>query len=193
MQIPRRAGWLLAGMLGFSLIVGAQQQQQPAPQPKETPKPAKKVKKVWTQDDLAGIRKPSDEYVDQKAAAEAAAKAAAEEKPVEETSKPEPIVDPVTGKPYLDPDSLEGLQEQLRRWEESVPATEQLISEARSRLAQTNEQERWESAKLELDTLEQNLLETRRRIEELKARIAAMKPPAKGATPQTPPTKPPSA
>ncbi len=188
MRFLKLAGWILAGTLSVALAVGAQ--QQPAPKPEEKPKPAKKARRVWTEDDIAGVRKPSDEYADQKSAEYAAAQAAAQKKP--EASEQKPIIDPVSGKPYVDPDSLEGLQEQLKRWEGSVARTEQQIGEARAKLAQTTDSERWESVKMEADLLEENLADTLRRIEELKARIAASKPPAKGAAPQTPPAKPPS-
>lgn len=186
MRILSRPSWILAAALGLGLATSAQQQQPPPPpKPAEQAKPARKPKKVWTEDDIAGVRKPQDEYLDQKAAEEAAAKATAQ-KPGEEASEQKPLIDPVSGKPYVDPDSPEGLEAQLKRWEASVSSTEQQINEARARLAQTSDQERWETAKMELDTLEQNLVDTRRRIEELKVRIAAVKPPAKDAAPKPP-------
>lgn len=201
MQVLKRAGWVLACTLGVALAVGAQSQQPPPPKADEK-KPPKKARKVWTQDDVARLRTPSDNYADKKAAEEAAAKAAAaasaaEQRPAEEASEQKPIIDPISGKPFVDPDSPEGLAEQLKRWEASLVATEAQLAEARSRLTQTTDPDRWESAKLEVDLLSQNVVDTQRRIEELKVRIAA-NPPKKdagasaAAQPNPPPQPPPA-
>jgi len=193
MRTLKRAGWILACTLGVALSSGAQS-QQPQPPPKaDEKKPPKKAKRVWTEDDVAGLRKPSDEYVDKKVAEEAAAKAAAspaEQKPGEEATEQKPIIDPVSGKPYLDPNSPEGLAEQLKKWESALVNTEAALNEARARLTQTTDPDRWESAKLEVDLLSQNVVDTQRRIEELKARIAALPPKKEGAAPAPKPNPP---
>jgi hypothetical protein len=53
------------------------QQQPPTPPAKEKDKAPKRAKRVWTEDDIASVRKPWDEHADKKAA-EAAAAAEAE-------------------------------------------------------------------------------------------------------------------
>lgn len=195
MRILKRGGWFLAIVLGAALAAGAQS-QQPAPKTDEK-KTVKKAKKVWTEDDVAGLRKPSDDYTDKKAAEEAAAKAAAaasaaEQKPGEAAFEQKPMIDPVSGKPYIDPDSPEGLAEQLKRWEVSLANTEAQYNEARTRLTQITDSERWESAKLEADLLSQNIVDTQRRIEELRARIAALPPKKDGAAATAPKPNPPA-
>jgi hypothetical protein len=186
----------LVSCLAAALAVSAQS-QQPPPKPDEKPKPAKKAKKVWSEDDLTGLRKPSDEYAERKAAEADAAAKAAEAKPGEEKSDAKPMIDPISGKPFVDPESPEGMAEQLRRWEQSLTHTETQLREARARLADTSDAERWETAKAEVDILESNLLDTQRRIDELKAKLAANppkeKPPAAGqqAPAPSPPPPPP--
>lgn len=187
-----RFTWFLVGGLSMALAAGAQSQQPPKPE--EKPKPAKKAKKVWTEDDLSGLRRPSDEYAEKKVA-EADAKAAeAKVKAGEKDAAGEakPIVDPISGKPYLDPNSPEGMAEELKRWEDSLTHTEAQLSEARARLADTSDPERWETAKAEVEILEGNVLDTQRRIEDLKAKLAA-NPPKEKPTPaqgQAPPPSP---
>lgn len=61
---------LLIAVVSLVEALPAGAQQRPAPQP------VKKDKKIWTNEDLADIRKPWDDYVDQKIAAAAAAEAA---------------------------------------------------------------------------------------------------------------------
>lgn len=192
----RRCPWFLTGFLVAALAVGAQS-QQPPPKPEEKPKPAKKAKKVWTEEDLSGLRRPSDEYAEKKAAeADAAAAAAAkqaERKPGEAPAPEEPRIDPVSGKPIYDPDSPEGMQEQLTNWEGSLVRLQEALREARARLADTQDPSRWETARTEVDLLEQNIVETQRRIGELKAKLAANPPTEKPAATQeqAPPAPPP--
>jgi hypothetical protein len=65
--------WLAA----FCLLVLplAAQQQQPPPAPPSKQQPAKKAKKVWTNEDLIELRRPADKYIDEKERAEKIARA----------------------------------------------------------------------------------------------------------------------
>jgi len=193
MRTLKRVGWILACALSIALGATAQSQpQQPAPKADEK-KPPKKAKRVWTEDDVAGLRKPSDEYADKKSAEEAAAKAAAsaaEPKPGEEVAAQKPMVDPISGRVYVDPDSPEGLAEQLKKWESALVNTEAALNEARARLTQVTDPDRWESAKAEVDILSQNMVDMQRRIDELKARIAVLPPKKEGAAPAPKPNPP---
>lgn len=193
MRILRNAGWLMTSLLTIVLTAGAQS-QQPAPKPEEKPKPAKKAKKVWTEEDLQAIRKPSDDYLDQKQAQEAsvneAVRTGGEQKPSEQTDQEQPRIDPVSGKPIYDPDSPEGLAEQIENWEKSIVRTAEALSEARTRMSEVTDPVRAESAKQEVEIHEQNLVDMRQRLEQLKARLADAKSAKQGkgkdATPPPP-------
>lgn len=191
----------MAAFACVSLAAAAQSQQQAPPskppeQKEQAKAPAKKAKKVWGEDDVKDLRKPWDEHTDaQRTAAEAKAaadakaaedaKAAANAPAQEKSTNP---IDPKTGKPIVDPDSVEGLEEQLKNWQLSLKNTETELEAARKRMAElTGNPERWESAKLEVEILEGNIQDTKKRIAELEPRIEqAKKPGAKPAAPPAP-------
>jgi uncharacterized coiled-coil protein SlyX len=67
-----------AMVLGFSGAAHAQTESQKPGQPAQEKKPAAKVRKVWTEDDVSSLRSPADDYREKKEAQdEAAAKQAA--------------------------------------------------------------------------------------------------------------------
>ncbi len=169
----------MAGLFASGLTLGAQSppQQFPSQPPAERAKP--KAKKVWTEDDLKSIRQPSDEYVEQKRTAEQAAQAAGVS------------VDPKTGKPDEDPDSPQALERELKKWEEDLKRDDQLAADARRELAQTTDPVRWESAKEKLDIYEQNSVEIKEKIAQIRARLVEPQKQNKSATP--PPAAPPPA
>jgi len=176
---------LLAGMLAWALAVGAQSLPQPSPSqpPAERAKP--KAKKVWTEDDLKSIRQPSDEYVEQKRAAEQAAQAAASSPDAkgDRTHAAGVPVDPKTGKPYEDPDSPQALERELKKWEEDLKRDDQLAADARRELAQTTDPVRRESAKEKLDIYEQNSVEIKEKIAQIRAGLVEAQKQNKSATP----------
>ncbi len=180
-------------MLASALAVGAQSPPQQAPS-QPLAQPAKpKAKKVWTDDDLKSIRQPSDEYVDQKRATEQAARAAAPspDAKADQTQAAGVPVDPKTGKPYEDPDSPRALERELKKWEEDLKRDDQLTADARRELAQTTDPVRRESAKEKLDIYEQNSVEIKEKIAQIRARLAEAQKQNKSAAP--PPAAPPPA
>ncbi|GEM_PF-5790794 len=74
---------LAAVSVAFLMGPPAEAQQKSDPPPKETKAPAKKAKKVWSQEDLAGLRTASDKHADSKAKAEEAQGAEATAKPAD--------------------------------------------------------------------------------------------------------------
>ncbi len=183
----------MAGLFASGVTLGAQSppQQSPSQPPAERAKP--KAKKVWTEDDLKSIRQPSDEYVEQKRTAEQAAQAAASppDAKADQTQAAGVPVDPKTGKPYEDPDSPQALERELKKWEEDLKRDDQLTADARRELAQTTDPVRWESAKEKLDIYEQNSVEIKEKIAQIRARLVEAQKQNKSATP--PPAAPPPA
>jgi hypothetical protein len=181
----------LAMLLGLALALpGMAQQEPPAPKPDENPKPAKRAKKVWTEDDLPSIRKPMDEYLDKQAAEAAAAKAASETAATEAAAQPSGKKQPgpeeaPTG--VFFPTSLEQVEKWLAFKVEEVYFQEQTVSELRNQYFAASGEERQKlAAKLEEQTkiLEQG----REELKELRAHRERMqsKPPAKDAAPKPP-------
>lgn len=175
----------MAGLFASGLTLGAQSppQQAPSQPPAERAKP--KAKKVWTEDDLKSIRQPSDEYVEQKRAAEQAAQAAASspDAKADQSQAAGVPVDPKTGKPYEDPDSPQALERELKKWEEGLKRNDQFAADARRELAQTTDPVRWESAKEKLDIYEQNSVEIKEKIAQMRARLVEAQKQNKSATP----------
>lgn len=190
----KRIAWLTAALaiLVAAGVASAQAPPPPKPAEQEKPKPpVKKAKKVWTGEDLQGLKKPWDEHTEKKEAEEAAKAEAAKEPAktaAEEPPAPEEI-DPVTGKKILDPESLEAMEKDLKSWEDEVKRTEQLAEDARKEMTSSPNQDAWESAKARMEIYQQNALDMQQKIEELRAKIAEKKktqgkPPAKAPAPQ---------
>jgi colicin import membrane protein len=203
MRVRAAGSGVLVAVLSATLAAFAQtpppQQQQPPPKPPEkqqpAKEPAKKAKKVWTNDDLGQVRKASDKYVDQKeadaakaAAEKAAAEKAAKEGKEAEGEKPQVPIDPKTGKPYEDPDSVPALEKAVKGWEDELKRSEEQLDVARREMANAANPDRWESAKTKVDVFEQNIIDIKKKIEETKAQLAEakkqQKPPAKSETPK---------
>jgi len=173
------AGLLLLGLLTLALGVAAQEPPPPPPKQEsqqEKAKPPKKAKKVWTEEDLKNLRRPSDEYLEKKRAAEEAAKAA-EDKSKEagaEEEAPQNPIDPATGKPYLDPDSPEYLEKRIKDYEQAIVQTRELAEQARDEMNSASDQDRWELAKVKLETYEANIVDLEQKLKEAKAKLAEM-------------------
>jgi chromosome segregation ATPase len=149
---------------------------------------------------MKGLHKPADKYAEEKAASKQTAKApaakSAQAKPSEagEAAPAEVPIDPHTGKPYEQPDSPEALERNLKQWEESLKRTEELAQNARREMSQVTDPDRWESAKLEAETYEQNIVEIKKRIEETRAQFEQarkqQKKPAPKPSPKAPQPRP---
>jgi chromosome segregation ATPase len=70
----RIASWTLALAVACLLALPLAA-QQPPPAPPSKQQPARKAKKVWTNEDLIELRRPSDKYIDEKEKAEKIARA----------------------------------------------------------------------------------------------------------------------
>jgi DNA repair exonuclease SbcCD ATPase subunit len=172
-------------MAALLLAAGAPGVWAQQPPPAKSEPPPKKAKKVWTDDDVKSVRKPWDEHVEKKAAEEAAkaeaAKKAAEAKTEEEEGPPE-VIDPKTGKPYVDPESPEYLEKRLKGWEEELAGTEERAERARREMIEfSNDPDRWEMAKTKLETYEENIAFIKKTIEEHKQKLEALRKAGKPA------------
>ena len=193
MNLRGKGNWLLAAAMAGAIGFAAQAPQQPPPQkPPEKQEPKKETKKprrVWTNDDVGGLRKPWDEHEEKKAAEKAAAeKVAAQAKGAEEKKEePEEVdplsIDPATGKPFLDPDSPEGIQKQIEGWEKSLVAAHEAVEEARKERNAAASQSDWDSWNDRLQIREQNVRELQELIAGLKVKLEEAK---KGAPPAQP-------
>ncbi len=104
----------LAALLALIVVpvVSAQQSQPPSPPPQQQSKPktpAKKAK-VWTDDDLQVLRKPWDDYTDQKAQTEQAADATANPP---EKALPAKKEKPATRDEYIPPKTAEEAESRI--------------------------------------------------------------------------------
>jgi len=213
MKLRGKATLLLASFLAATLPLLAQTPQQPPPKPPEQEKEKKEQKKprrVWTEDDIKGLRKASDEYAEKKAADQAAAeasKAAAEKEKKEaeagkkEEKLEEKFINPLTGEPYEDPDSPAGIEKQIKEWEKTLEEAHGSVEEDRREMSSAPNQDKWDTAKAKLDIHEESIREIQELLEGLKVKLveakkqygpakapgAAGKPPEGGAKPPEPP------
>jgi hypothetical protein len=98
------------------------------------PAPKRKEKKVWTEDSISQVRTPADNYLDQKAAAEAASKATPDKPAVAAAN---PAVKPGIGAPPLVlqiPKSAEETQQAIDKRKGMWETFDNLLSNTQERL-----------------------------------------------------------
>ena len=175
----------LAVLLGLAPASFARQSQQPPPPAeKEKPKPpAKKAKRVWTDEDVKDLRKPSDEYVEKKAAAEQDAKdkekAAAQKEPAAKETKP---AEPAAESSFIAPTTVEEAEKRITEKREEIKFAEDSVRQLREEyINEKNEQIR-EDLKGRLAKMEKNVEEAYADLELLEKSLKELK--SKGSTPQ---------
>lgn len=130
MKLRRLVRLSLGLLLGLTFVPAvAPQQASPPQQPQQANKPKPGRGKVWTNEDLAGVRKPSDLYLDQKLAAEEAAKAA-KETPQETTAAAPAQEGTVANKPSP-PKTLEEAEARIAKKREEIRNLGQMVRRTR--------------------------------------------------------------
>ena len=169
--------------------------QQPASAPPQTTRDKTKppAKKVWTDDDLAAVRKPWDEYADQEARAEQAA--AATKAPEKTPLKKEK---PVVRDAYLPPKTVEEAESRLTLKQREINYQLESMDRVRKESAnETNEQVR-EAMKQKLEGMKTDLNESQAHLKLLQADLQDLRSksqppqaPAADAASQSPSSQPP--
>ncbi len=188
-------------VLGVLALAAAAQAPPPQPATKpaseqEKTKPAKKAKRVWTDDDLKGLRKPSDEASAEKQppAEEAGKPAEASDKdkvakPGEEAS-PEVQFDPDTGKPYEDPNAPATMEKMLKDLEGSIQRTQDLVEQAHKEMASAPDDAHYDVAKEKADAYEADIETMQKQAQDLRARLETAKKQKPAAKPKAAPAAP---
>jgi hypothetical protein len=182
-------GFGLAALLALSPATFARQAQQPPPPAeKEKPKPpAKKAKRVWTDEDVKGLRKPSDEYAEKKAAAEQQdakekEKAAEQKDPAVKEAKPaeQETADEST---YIAPTTVEEAEKRISEKREEIKFAEDAVQQLRSDYFNEKNEQIREDLKARLAKMEKNVEEAyaelallEQSLKELKAKGSASQP-----------------
>jgi len=162
------------------------QQSAPAPQPAKPKPPAKRV---WTDDDLASLRKPWDTYADEKGRADQSASAQA--KPEEKAAAPQPER-PVTRDPYIVPKTADEAEERIAnkrmeigyQLEAMDPLRQELKSETNPAVRQI-QLKKLGSMSVDLQEAETQLKLLQTDLEQLKSPSSAPTQPAAGNSPQS--------
>jgi len=157
------------------------QQSAPAPQPAKPKPPAKRV---WTDDDLASIRKPWDTYADEKGRADQGAPAQA--KPEEKAAAPQPQR-PVTRDPYIVPKTADEAEERITNKRMEIGYQLEAMDPLRQELkSETNPAVRQNMLK-KLESMSVDLQEAETQLKLLQTDLEQLKSPAQPAAAGNPP------
>ncbi len=188
-------GIFLAGTAALLMLAPALRAQQSAPAPQPA-KPKPPAKRVWTEDNLGQLRKPWDDYADQKGRADQGAPAQA--KPEEKAAAPQPQR-PVTRDPYIVPTSADEAEERIAnkrmeiayQLEAMDPLRQDLKSETNPAVRQI-QLKRLESMSADLQESETQLKLLQADLEQLKSKSSApaAQPPAGNPPQSSGPAKP---
>lgn len=191
MQTPRRfaGGFVLA--LAVSLASTATPQQPPSPAAPAPQKQKKdRPKRVWTDDDLKGLRKPWDEHAEQKAKAEAEAAAAKAAPPEEAGSKAEAQTPEPAEVPDFDPPKTrEEAEQRLKEKREEIANQRAAIQDVRDEYFNAGNDQIREELRLriekmtrDLEAAEAALVLLEKSVEEFRKKEEAPKPPPSPAS-----------
>ena len=172
-----RHAWFLglAGLALSSQMPATAQQAPSAPQQKDGGRAGGKplVKKVWTDDDLQALRKPWDEYADQKAQTEQAA--ASTSNPPQKTP-PTKKEKPAVRDAYLPPKTVEEAEGRLSAKQREVNYQLESLERVKQEYAdEPNEQAR-EGLKKKLEQMNTDLKEAQAHLKLLEASLEQLKP-----------------
>ena len=183
-------GAVLLALLLAPLALGQHPQAQgPPPQQNKTKSP---VKKVWTEDDLSGLRKPWDDYADQKSqAAQPPTAASSEEKPA-----PPKKDKPATRDEYIPPKTLEEAETWIAQKREEIKFQHEAIDRVRQDYANESQEQVRQELQKRLDRMTADLKDAEAELKLLEARRDDLKskpqsePPAARDTGGPPPSEP---
>jgi len=193
----RKAGLALILALALAPVAAAAPQQPPPPSPQQKDKPKPKAKKVWDQDELKDLKKPSDVYVEKKQAEEDAAAAARADadKPKPESGTEKPAADaPAAFKGEKNqkglPKTIEDCDKAIDEKSAEIDGQEQILADLRRELTATSEDaaradlgKKIEAESKTLDVAKEELDYLRILLQALKAKAAAVEKPPAPATP----------
>lgn len=197
MKPQNRALFAVAALLPFAAAASlfAQSPTQPlappsaqgqtSPSTKEKPK----AKKVWTEDDISSVRKPWDDYQDQKAAAQQKASAA----PATNTNSSAQATQGAPGgvtADYLDasgnqlpmPKSVTEAQDLIQKKQDEIARKKEAVEQATRNFENATAQMEQSAMKSNLRLAQNSLQASQDDLKELQARIATLKPVAAQGT-----------
>ncbi len=152
--------------LGLTCSAGAQQP------PEKRPEAKPKAKRVWTNEDMGGLRGPADEYADKKAAeaekqAQLQQKAEAGKTAPAKTAEQKPSQEP---KDYL-PKTVQEAEQRLPEKLAEIDDTEQLIARFRAELDQATTDVARQQLQKQIDQKTTNLGEAREELSAIRTRL----------------------
>ncbi|MBI3662571.1 MAG: hypothetical protein HY234_05910 [Acidobacteria bacterium] len=180
-RIYRCANWLALSLLLFSLQPAFAQTMASM-----EPKPKPKARKVWGNEDVTQLRKPWDEFLEQKKAAEETAKARAQEAQKEQAArsrKQQLKDDPQALWPKTAAEAGKRVAEKLaeiQELDERITRTRQEYFDALSEVER-------EALQKKINSLTADLEEAQAELRLLQARLAKLK-----SNPAAPPPQPPA-
>jgi hypothetical protein len=156
-------GAVLLALLLAQLALG--QHPQPQGPPPQQNKPKSPVKKVWTEEDLSGLRKPWDDYADQKPqAAPPPAAASSEEKPV-----PPKKDKPASRDEYIPPKTLEEAENWIAEKREEIRFQHEAIDRVRQDYANESQEQVRQELQKRLDRMVADLKDAEAELKLLEA------------------------
>jgi hypothetical protein len=173
----------LAGIAAGSRPFAQMQVTTPAPTAKGAKSPAKRV---WTNEDLPGLRKPWDNYLEQKAAEEAA-RAAAEKAEAEKRAKGSRDARAMGSAAEADlaPHSVDEAETRIREKLEEIGYQKELIGRTRDLYAKATEENIRQSLIKKLEMLNNDLDAVYAELKTLESQLEELKrqgPPKGGAS-----------
>lgn len=162
---------LVLGLLGPSFVDA---QTQEPPKKKEEPKPKAKAKKVWSDEDVAGLRKPWDEYADKKQREADEAAAAAQKEKAAQAPGAAPAAQ--TAPPAVEEakrDPIEELSEQLDIKQETLTTERGLIEGLTLKLDEEGADRA--AIQAEIETKRKLVADTEAQIAEIQKRLADLR------------------
>jgi chromosome segregation ATPase len=178
--MKRMIRFLTTGTGLLALTLAAAAQQAPPPQQPEPPKP--KAKKVWSNEDIGTVRRPSDDYEDAKR--KEADDAAAKQKAAAEASAAQPAGEKPAAKPkdYL-PKTAEEAEKRLAAKQYEIGQQYDAIDLVKKEQAQATTDESRAAFQKRIDTLTATLEESIAEMHKIDGRLQEVKanPPASSA------------
>ncbi|MBI1750807.1 MAG: hypothetical protein HY234_05880 [Acidobacteria bacterium] len=175
---------LVSGTLALFVFVlapaGAQQPSQLSQA--EKPKPA--AKRVWSNDDLESVRKPWDEFADQKRAADEAARVAAQ---APAKAAPAPVAESKTaGTDAFLPKTVDEAENRIAEKREEIQFQMESIDRTREEYSKASSDQSREALKKKLGSMTTDLDEAIAELKALDRRLHELKAKTREQPPQPP-------
>ncbi len=178
--------WMRLGMaVLLSGSVALAQQQTPPPAKQEKPK---KAKKVWGDEDVKDLRKPADEYAEQKQADDDAAKAKKDAPPAAQKPAEKPAADdPTAGFPKTVAETVKLLDEK----NEEVAFAQQTVEDLTKQVEEAASDEQKAALQKKLDAQVAAVKEAETELKLIEAHLKKLRAQPGQGTPAPPVQKPP--